>query len=104
MRFYVLTAEVSMAVSWVLTPCGLVDGYPRFGETYCLHFQGEGGDSFSETLASTYESTRRPNPEEQHHPHRRKNLKSRAASVFSPHGVTTQKSAMDTYEWIAKCC
>jgi hypothetical protein len=32
---------------------------------------------FSETLASTDESTRRQNPEEQHHhPHRRENLKS----------------------------
>jgi hypothetical protein len=32
---------------------------------------------FSETLASTEESTRRRNPEEQnHHPHRRENLKS----------------------------
>jgi hypothetical protein len=30
---------------------------------------------FSETLASTDESTRRHNPEE-HHPHRRENLKS----------------------------
>jgi hypothetical protein len=32
---------------------------------------------FSETLLSTYESTRRHNPEEQHrHPHRRENLRS----------------------------
>jgi hypothetical protein len=25
---------------WVMTPHGLVDGYKRFGGTYCLHFQG----------------------------------------------------------------
>jgi hypothetical protein len=31
---------------------------------------------FSETLATTDESTRRQNPEEHHHPHRRENLKS----------------------------
>jgi hypothetical protein len=31
---------------------------------------------FSETLASTYESTRRQNLKEHHHPHRRENLKS----------------------------
>jgi hypothetical protein len=30
---------------------------------------------FSETVASTDESTRRQNPEEHHHPHRRENLK-----------------------------
>jgi hypothetical protein len=40
---------------WVMTPCGLVSRYQRFGETYCLHLQG-----FS------YESTRRHNPEEQY--------------------------------------
>jgi endo-1,4-beta-D-glucanase Y len=31
---------------------------------------------FSETLASTYQSRQRQNPEEHHHPHRRENLKS----------------------------
>jgi hypothetical protein len=31
---------------------------------------------FSETLASTSQFTRRPNPEEHHHRHRRENLKS----------------------------
>jgi hypothetical protein len=31
---------------------------------------------FSETMASTGEATRRQNPEEHHHPHRRENLKS----------------------------
>jgi hypothetical protein len=35
-------------------------------ETVCL----------SETLASTGEATRRQNPEEHHHPHRRENLRS----------------------------
>jgi hypothetical protein len=63
---------------WVMTPCRLADRYQRFGkkilspssalkmETVC----------FSETL-STYESTLRHNPDEQHrHLHRRENLKS----------------------------
>jgi hypothetical protein len=31
---------------------------------------------FSETLASTDKSTRRQNPEQHYHPHRRENLKS----------------------------
>jgi hypothetical protein len=41
------------------------------------HFGLEDGDCFSETLASTDESTRRQNPEKRHHhPHRRQNFKS----------------------------
>jgi hypothetical protein len=44
-----------------------------------------GTASFFETLASTDESTRRQNPEEQHHklhhPHRRENLKSQRFTV-----------------------
>jgi hypothetical protein len=27
-------------VFWVVTPCGLVGRYQRFGDTYCLHLQG----------------------------------------------------------------
>jgi hypothetical protein len=30
----------SVLVFWIVTPCGLVDRYQRFGETYYLHFQG----------------------------------------------------------------
>jgi hypothetical protein len=59
-RFEVLTA-VKMMMFWVVAPCRLVGRYHRFGgmkmETVC----------FSETLVSTYESTRRHNPEQQHH-------------------------------------
>jgi hypothetical protein len=36
---------------------------------------------FLETLVSTYESTRRYNPEEQRHPYRRENLRSRILTV-----------------------
>jgi hypothetical protein len=45
----------------------------RFGETFCLHLQDE-TVCFSETLASTDESTRRQNPDHHHHLHRRENL------------------------------
>jgi hypothetical protein len=27
----------SIVVFWVVTPCSLVDGYRRFGGTYCLY-------------------------------------------------------------------
>jgi hypothetical protein len=38
MRFSVLTAvNMSMLVYWVVTPCGLVGRYKRFGGTYCFH-------------------------------------------------------------------
>jgi hypothetical protein len=30
---------MSMLVFWVVTPCGPVGKYQRFGETYCLHLQ-----------------------------------------------------------------
>jgi hypothetical protein len=38
---------------------------------------------FSETLVSTYESTRRHNPEEQNHLNRRENLKSHKLVLIS---------------------
>jgi hypothetical protein len=39
MIFEVLsTVNVSAVVSWVVTPCGLVVGYRRFGGTYCRIF------------------------------------------------------------------
>jgi hypothetical protein len=33
--------EVLKAVFWLVTTCGLVVGYQRFGRPYCLHLQGE---------------------------------------------------------------
>jgi hypothetical protein len=41
-------------------------------------------EHFSETLASTDESTRRQNPDEHHHPHRRENLKSHKFLLLLP--------------------
>jgi hypothetical protein len=42
-RYEVLTAmKMSMFVFWVVTPCGLVSRFQRFGET---HFSPEDGDS-----------------------------------------------------------
>jgi hypothetical protein len=32
---------MSILVSWIVTSCGLVGGYKRFGVMYCLHLQGE---------------------------------------------------------------
>lgn len=32
--------EVSILVFWVITSCGTIGGYQRFGTTYCLHLQG----------------------------------------------------------------
>jgi hypothetical protein len=78
---------------WVVTPCGLVGRYQRFGETYWLHlqprrwrhyvspkrsrlkmetvrffetFSPEDGDSMFLRNVSTYESTRRHDPQAQH--------------------------------------
>jgi hypothetical protein len=51
-----------------LAPCRLVGRCQRFVETYTLHLQG--------CLSETMTSTRRQNPEEHHHPHRRENLTS----------------------------
>jgi hypothetical protein len=33
--------KMSMLFFWVVTPCGLVGRYKRFGGTYCLHLQGK---------------------------------------------------------------
>jgi hypothetical protein len=68
--------NLSILFFWVVTPCGLVGRYQRFGETYCLRPQGWIGGCFSETLVSSHESTLCHNPEEQHrHVRRRENLK-----------------------------
>jgi hypothetical protein len=76
MRSVVLTAvKMSMLVFWVVTPCGLVGRYQRFRGTYCLLLQGFLSPSsapkmealcFSETLVSTFKSTRRYYLEDQH--------------------------------------
>jgi hypothetical protein len=43
----VLTSvNMSVLVFWVVTPCGLLSRYQRFGGTYCLHLQGPGGRMF----------------------------------------------------------
>jgi hypothetical protein len=59
-RSEVLTAvKVSSLAFWVVTPCGLVGRYQRFGGTYCRHHQDE-------VLVSTCKSTWRYNSEDQH--------------------------------------
>jgi hypothetical protein len=40
---------MSIAVFWVMTPCGFVGGYQGFGRTYRLHLNlnpEDGGDKF----------------------------------------------------------
>jgi hypothetical protein len=54
---------VSMFVFWVVTPCGRVGRYRRFGGTYCLKMETV---CSSQTLVSTFKSTRRHNPEDKH--------------------------------------
>jgi hypothetical protein len=42
MTFEVLTAvKMWIMVLWVMTPCSLVDGYQRFGESCRFHLQVE---------------------------------------------------------------
>jgi hypothetical protein len=74
---------VSMFVFWDVSPCGPVGRYQRFGATNCLASMFRAEDLkteavfFSETLVSTYKSTRRYNPKDQYqHIHCRENLKS----------------------------
>jgi hypothetical protein len=88
---YVLVIYTSMSILflWVVTPCGLVCGYKRFGglriEAVCP----------SETLVSTYESTRRYKPEDQHrHPHRRESLRSHTHSRYSLHPAYSRLHGM----------
>jgi secreted PhoX family phosphatase len=61
---------------------------------------------FSETLVSTYESTRHHNPEEHQHLHRRENLKTQSNTVAGKTGykwkpTVTWKSAIGKtgYKW-----
>jgi hypothetical protein len=69
------TSHLTVLRFWVVTPCRLVGSYKRFGEPLV--------STFSETLISTDESTRRHNPE-QCHLHRRENLKSNTVTCFTP--------------------
>jgi len=39
------TRSVQVKIFWVVTPCGVVVGYQRFGGPLCLHLQGEDGGS-----------------------------------------------------------
>jgi hypothetical protein len=70
-NFIVVIHSLYMTMFWGLTPCGLVGGYQRFRAS-ALKMETV---FFSETLVSTYKSTRRLNPEH-HHPHRREDFKS----------------------------
>jgi hypothetical protein len=59
-----------LVVFWVVTPCGLTGGYQRFEGPYRFHLHLE------ETLVTTYKTTLRYNPEDQHrYLHRRENLR-----------------------------
>jgi hypothetical protein len=67
---------MSMRVFRVVTQCGLVCTYQRFEEHTASISWAEAVCS-SETLVSTYKSTRRYSPEDQHrHLHFHQNLKS----------------------------
>jgi hypothetical protein len=68
---YKLDTPVSMVVSWIVTPCGLISGHQRFGGTDCLHLRG----CSTETLVPTCKSTWRHNQEIHRHFHRREDLK-----------------------------
>jgi hypothetical protein len=69
MRFEVLTNVKMTMFIWVIKPCVFVDKYRRFGEAYSVrpYFSLKDGDSmFLRKSVSTYESTWRYKPEEQH--------------------------------------
>jgi len=50
-------------VFWVVTPCGVVVGYQRFGGPCCLHFQGEAAGVEEKGYRYTNSITRRHNLE-----------------------------------------
>jgi hypothetical protein len=54
---------MSSAVFWVVTPCGLVGGYRRFGGVYRLLSTEDGGDSSSEKSVTTSIKILAPSPE-----------------------------------------
>jgi hypothetical protein len=60
-------SSLSIAIFGVVAPCrpSLIGGYQRFGGRYRLHLQGSKFKiAFSETLLTTYQTTRRQNPED----------------------------------------
>lgn len=59
---------------WIVTPWRLVGGYQR--SEPCTEMPWRCKQYVSKTLVCTYETTRRDNPEQHGHPHRRENLKS----------------------------
>jgi hypothetical protein len=70
LRFQVhMAVKMSMLVFWVVTPCGLVGRYQRFGGTYRLHLQG-------------WRRRQYDPPKGWYAP-------------MSPHGVTTQKTNIE---------
>jgi hypothetical protein len=89
-----IEAVLSIVVFWVVTPCGLIGGYQRFGGTCHFHFQRRSHFTSifrvevistvkmdvirsSELLVTSYKTTRRHNPEyHSRHLHRHENLKS----------------------------
>jgi hypothetical protein len=63
LRFEVLTAvKMSMLVFWVVTLCGLVGRYQRFGEQTASIFRAEA----SEMMVSIGKSIHCYNPEDEH--------------------------------------
>jgi hypothetical protein len=68
--FMAVRMMMMMMIFCVATPYRLVGRYQRFGETYCVHFEGSlkmETVCFSEMLAYAWESTRRHNLEDHHH-------------------------------------
>jgi hypothetical protein len=58
---------VSVVAVWVVTHCGPVDNFRRFGGTHrlCVQFTLKmDAKRFSETLVTTYKTTRLHNPED----------------------------------------
>jgi hypothetical protein len=60
--------KIIMLFFWVVTPCGLLGTYKHFTENILSPSSTPKIETeyFSETLVSTYKSTRRYNPEDQH--------------------------------------
>jgi hypothetical protein len=40
-KLTIAVLKTSMLLYWFVTPCGIVGRHQRFGETYCLHRQGD---------------------------------------------------------------
>jgi hypothetical protein len=55
-----MTANMKMAVLWVLTLCSLADVYHHFRGTCCLHHQGD------KTMVNFYQTTQHYNPQDSH--------------------------------------